>query len=134
MARRRFRPWEIAEATLAQAQPLNADDPRVAVFCPICRTRILEFEGCQLDHDIPLGLGGADESSNLRWTHRDCHKRKTHGEDMPRMRKADRQAGKTGQHARRKRRSGSQIKSGPMPGTKASKWRKSMRGTAERRT
>lgn len=65
------------------------------------------------DHILPLALGGLDEPSNIQPVHADgCHKTKT-ADDVRRIRKADRQAGKkTGQWARRKR-NGPQLKSRP---------------------
>ena len=54
-----------------------------------------------------------------------CHREKTAQEDVPRMAKADR--------ARRKIMDGEKRKSRPIPGSKASGWRKRMDGTVERR-
>ena len=44
----------------------------------------------EIDHDKPDGLGGEPTLSNAVALCRTCHAKKTHGEDRPRMAKADR--------------------------------------------
>lgn len=109
---------------------------RAFMQCPLCGKPITEDQvpHIERDHIQPLGLGGEDTAENSQFAHARCHSRKTHEEDRPIMHKADRQAGKTGQMARRKRRGGSSIKTRPMDGSKASAWKKKMDGTVERRT
>lgn len=57
-----------------------------------------EGEGCGLklfpaqfdyDHDIPDGLGGKPTLENCKVLCKSCHLAKTHGQDNPRMTKAD---------------------------------------------
>lgn len=48
----------------------------------------------QFDHERPDGLGGEPTLENCRVLCTACHGAKTHGEDRPRMAKADRQRAK----------------------------------------
>lgn len=59
-----------------------------------------EGEGCgvalvaaftNFDHVVPDGLGGEPTLENCKVLCKTCHGAKTHGEDNPRMQKADRQ-------------------------------------------
>lgn len=59
-------------------------------LCQMCRQPTDE-RGFDLDHHIPLALGGEDEEANLRPLCRPCHRVKTGGEDVPRIAKAKRQ-------------------------------------------
>ncbi len=62
------------------------------------------------DHIRPLGLLGDDASDNLQAIHAEgCHSEKTKA-DVKRIAKAKRQAGETGQYARRKK-NGSKLQS-----------------------
>ena len=47
--------------------------------CPLCDGRLGSIENVDFDHDTPLALGGADDETNLRAVHRDCHRIKTSG-------------------------------------------------------
>lgn len=53
---------------------------RVSLFaladgrCHICERRIRPGEKWDLDHRIPLALGGADDTSNLAPAHEACHR------------------------------------------------------------
>jgi 5-methylcytosine-specific restriction endonuclease McrA len=58
--------------------------------CQMCQQPTDE-RGFDLDHHIPLALGGEDEEANLRPLCRPCHRVKTGGEDVPRIAKAKRQ-------------------------------------------
>ena len=93
-------------------------------FCHICERRIATGEPWEVEHVKPLGLNGSDKQADMRPAHVDCHKGKTR-HDVGVMRKADRQMKK---HIGLKRRTGA-----PVPGSKASKWKKKMDGTVERR-
>lgn len=44
--------------------------------CHICGLKIFG-KGWDVEHVIPLALGGADDASNMRPAHKDCHKGKT---------------------------------------------------------
>ncbi len=56
---------------------------RLAVFeanrgrCHICDTRIFPGDLWEVEHIIPLALGGADEPSNIGPAHKVCHAFKT---------------------------------------------------------
>jgi 5-methylcytosine-specific restriction enzyme A len=69
---------------------------RVAVFeaaggaCHICGGLIWVGVQWDVEHVIPLALGGADDPSNWRPAHTTCHSSKTHGQDVPSIAKAKR--------------------------------------------
>src|SRR5215470_11881172 len=91
--------------------------------CYLCNGKIGLGEGWDIEHEIPLALGGADDESNWRLAHRKCHKGKTRNDQ------AD--IGK----ARRRERKHIGIRKAqcrPLPGTRASGIRKRMNGTVER--
>jgi hypothetical protein len=70
-------------------------------ICPLCNC---ELSGAiEWDHRLPIGLGGADEIENIQAVHADCHLHLKTKADVKRIAKAKRQAGETGQWARRKR-------------------------------
>lgn len=56
---------------------------RAAVFlagdgcCHLCGGRIGVGEAWEVEHVIPLAMGGDDEGDNLRPAHRKCHRAKT---------------------------------------------------------
>ena len=91
--------------------------------CSICGGKIQVGERWQADHRLPLALGGEDTEANMWPVHEQCHKDKT-ADDVGKVRKADRQRAK---HLGIKR------KRKPMPGSKASGWKKKFDGTAVRR-
>lgn len=68
---------------------------------------ICEADGCNnagkdYEHRIPVALDGENTEENLWLACRECHSEKTRKQDIPRIAKAKRQAGLTGQQARRK--------------------------------
>jgi len=77
-------------------------------LCPKC---FRPFAGnVEYDHEIPLGIGGKDhDETALVPLCRKCHSDKTKA-DVKRIAKCRRQAGVTGQQARRKK-NGSKLKS-----------------------
>lgn len=93
--------------------------------CHICQQVIdLDVDGMDIEHVIPLALGGADEPRNMRPAHRTCHSEKTKA-DFTQIAKAKRVAKK---HENRFRPSRHIV-----PGSKASPWKKHLNGRAERR-
>lgn len=105
---------------------------RVAVYkdnggiCHICGGHIDEGQGFEVSHPIPLELGGTDDKSNWRPAHKKCHAKLTAEIDIPNIAKAKRrEAVHLGAKAPSSR---------PMPGSKASGWRKPFNKPAERRT
>jgi len=94
--------------------------------CYICGLRIdPTCEAWDVDHELALGLAGADDDSNWRPVHVDpCHKDKTR-KDVQRMRKAD---------AQKARHLGAKTPPRkPMAGSRASKWKKRMDGSVVER-
>lgn len=57
---------------------LDANDGR----CAICGWPI-RGEDFDLDHIIPIAVGGDDDMANMRPVHRSCHRHKTAKEDIP---------------------------------------------------
>ena len=92
--------------------------------CHICEQQINAGEPWEADHPEPLWMGGDDSPEALRPAHIHCHKRKT-ADDKKRIAKTKR--------IRQKHLGIGKIQSRPMPGTKASGWRKRMNGDVERR-
>lgn len=91
--------------------------------CESCGAKLKVGEG-EVDHILPDALGGEPTLENAQVLCRVCHKPKT-AEDVRRIRKADRQRDKlSGAYKPRSR---------PIPGSKASGWRRRMDGTVERR-
>lgn len=72
---------------------------RLAIFerakgvCYLCEQRIQVGQPWDVEHRIPLALGGADDESNMLPAHRACHAPKT-AEDLGRVAKAKRQRAK----------------------------------------
>lgn len=87
----------------------------------VLRAGNIEYEHLEAD-----GLGGEPTLENCGvWCAVPCSKNKTFREDNPRMNKADRVL---------KKNYGLKAKGRPMPGSKASGFRKRMDGTVERRS
>ena len=85
--------------------------------CELCGLRILGV--CEYDHIKPDGLGGEPTLENLQVLCGSCHRLKTHTQDRPVMAKADRQ---------KKAAAGIRSKRNPMPGSRNSKWKKTIDG------
>ena len=93
-------------------------------WCEECGAKLFPG-GYQYDHVLPAALGGDRTLDNCKVICLPCHGLKTTKEDRPKIHKADR--------ARVKIMDGKKRKSRPIPGSKASGWRKRMDGTVERR-
>lgn len=101
---------------------------RLAIFhgaggiCHICGEAILVSDKWDVEHVIPLEMGGDEKkgSANLRPAHASCHKAKTAKVDVPQIAKAKRREAK---HLGARKRStfGS------------TKWKRKVDGTVERR-
>lgn len=81
--------------------------------------------GWDLDHEIPLAMGGADEPSNWVVLCRPCHRAKTRGADVPAIAKAKR---------REAYYLGVKVSRSPLPYGRRSRWKKRLDGTVVRRT
>lgn len=64
-----------------------------AGICHICETRIQVGQRWDVEHVVPIALGGADEPANMRPAHEACHDRKTRG-DVADIAKAKRRQAK----------------------------------------
>ncbi len=93
-------------------------------ICHIAKRKIRAGEDWECDHIKALCNGGENRESNLAPALTEKHQRKT-AEDVAERACTDRMAKKHLGIGKRKNR--------PMPGTKASGWRKRMDGTVERR-
>ena len=91
-------------------------------MCELCGLKIIGV--AEYDHIIPCGLGGANDVHNCRCVCRKCHGKKTSEQDVPMISKAVRIAEK---------RNGVRRTKNPLPGSKASRWKRRMDGTVERR-
>jgi len=57
--------------------------------CAWCGRDIEPGQGFEVDHVVPVALGGSNEPENLQILHRPCHREKTRS-DVKSIRKADR--------------------------------------------
>lgn len=88
--------------------------------CHICGGQIKPGEAWDVSHEIPLASGGEDDDTNRRAAHRKCHREHTARVDIPAIAKGKRvRASHLGAKAPPVR---------PIPGSKASGWRKKMNG------
>ncbi len=83
-----------------------------AVICGLCPRPITGACRTEIDHILPLCLGGVDDIENMQIVHAKCHRKKT-DTDVRAKSKADRQGGATGQKARRFRGTTQRIPSRP---------------------
>jgi 5-methylcytosine-specific restriction enzyme A len=91
--------------------------------CQMCR-REIDVKGFDLDHHIPLAIGGEDVEENLRPLCTPCHRLKTKG-DLSDVAKAKRrEAAHLGAKAPSRR---------PLPGGRGSPWKRSVDGRVIRR-
>lgn len=91
-------------------------------LCHICGLKIDAVRGgFEVEHVIPLALGGEDDEANCRPAHVACHKGKT-ADDKAQIAKTNRVRAKHLGAREKPRRI--------MPGSKASKWKKPLHGPA----
>jgi 5-methylcytosine-specific restriction protein A len=88
-------------------------------LCHLCGQPVKVGEKWELEHEIPVAMGGADDESNWFVAHVKCHAVKTK-QDVGNIAKAKR---------REARHIGSHVSRNPMPGGKSSKWKRRMDGT-----
>lgn len=91
--------------------------------CYLCKRKLLLRREWELDHIVALANGGAHAETNLAPACTGCHSVKS---------KAD-VAEKSKVAQVRKKHLGLKKPKNPMPGSKASPWRRRMDGTVERR-
>lgn len=100
---------------------------RIEVFerhkgvCHLCSMKVVAGAEWDLSHLIPLAAGGADDESNWLVAHRSCHRVHTATVDIPLVAKVARiRAKHIGAKARSKN---------PLPGSRASGFKRKMDGT-----
>jgi len=87
-------------------------------ICHICGNKIYAGQDWEVEHIIPMALGGDDRGKNLDLAHIECHRGKTKT-DVGRIAKAKRQAA---------RHVGKKISRNPLPCGKGSKMKKKLSG------
>ena len=104
---------------------------KLAVFetfegrCHLCGLKIDGTrEPWQLEHLIPLAMGGADDETNVAPAHVDCHARKT-TKDRAQIAKANR--------VRAKHNGAIAAPKATLPGSRGSKWKRKVSGAVVRR-
>lgn len=97
--------------------------PNALPVCPDCGMPIREGDGCDIDHELALADGGQHAEGNLRAVHRKCHRMKTAREALQRAERRQRAA----------KAYGLKKPAHPIPGSRASKWKRKLDGTVERR-
>ena len=94
-------------------------------LCAACSQKIEAGKAWDIDHILPLALGGTNEPNNLQILCRPCHGAKTNQSDIPRIAKTKRlKARHLGARAPSIR---------PIPGSRRSTWKRKMDGSVVRR-
>jgi 5-methylcytosine-specific restriction protein A len=105
---------------------------RVRIFelakgvCHLCDGKITTGQSWEVSHAVPLEMGGADEIQNMFPAHKACHAAQTAKIDIPMIAKAKRRQAR---HLGIKKHT-----SRPMPGSRASGWKRKFNGSVERRS
>lgn len=86
-------------------------------ICALCSKPLTGAVAVEYDHEIALGIGGADDPDNIVATHAHCHKAKTAG-DKKKIAKVKHQAGKVGQRNDRRLGKTRKIPSRPFAGSR----------------
>jgi len=93
--------------------------------CASCQSRIQAGKSWDIDHVLPLALGGSNAPQNLQLLCKPCHIQKTATLDIPMIAKTKRiKARHTGARAPSAR---------PILGSRSTPWKKKMNGTIVRR-
>ena len=93
--------------------------------CAACTQKIDAGKVWDIDHILPLALGGTNAPDNLQILCRPCHRSKTTQSDIPRIAKTKRlKAQHLGARAPSIR---------PIPGSRRSPWKRKMDGSVVRR-
>lgn len=104
----------------SKVQRLKLHEEHLGI-CHICGEVIdLDTQAMDVEHVIPLAMGGADEWRNVRPAHRDCHAAKTKT-DVTQIAKAKR--------VNRKHTNNFRPPRNVVPGSKASRFQKKLDGT-----
>ena len=93
--------------------------------CASCYIKIDAGKAWDIDHILPLALGGTNEPENLQILCKPCHQSKTSQSDIPRIAKTKRlKARHLGARSPSTR---------PIPGSRRSPWKRKMDGSVVRR-
>ena len=93
--------------------------------CASCYLKIDAGKAWDIDHILPVALGGTNKPENLQILCKPCHQSKTAKNDIPRIAKTKRlKARHLGAHAPSIR---------PIPGSRSSPWKRKMDGSVVRR-
>ncbi|WP_170167094.1 HNH endonuclease [Paracoccus methylarcula] len=87
--------------------------------CHICGGKVQVGESWDLEHVIPLAMGGEDDEGNVAPAHTACHREKT-SEDAAQIAKANR--------VRAKHFGAKSERRATIPGSKGSKWKRKLSG------
>ena len=94
-----------------------------AGLCHICGGKIQVGEAWDVEHIIPIAMGGEDDEANWALAHRKCHRGKT-SEDVGNIARAKR---------REARHLGIKKSRNPLPGGRSSPWKRTVDGRVIRR-
>jgi len=93
--------------------------------CTSCSQKIDAGKAWDIDHILPLSLGGTNEPNNLQILCKPCHRSKTSQSDIPRIAKTKRlKARHLGARSPSTR---------PIPGSRRSPWKRKFDGSVVRR-
>jgi len=93
--------------------------------CASCYLKIDAGKAWDIDHILPLALGGTNEPENLQILCKPCHQSKTYKSDIPRIAKTKRlKARHLGARSPSTR---------PLPGSRRSPWKRKLDGSVVRR-
>ena len=124
---------EQAEETITRSvrRPTFSTSFRLSLFlkrkgiCAACSLKIEAGKAWDIDHILPLALGGTNNPNNLQILCRPCHRSKTTHCDIPRIAKTKRlKARHLGARAPSTR---------PIPGSRRSPWKRKMDGSVVKR-
>ena len=94
-------------------------------LCAACTQKIEAGKAWDIDHILPLAMGGTNAPENLQVLCRPCHRSKTTQSDIPRIAKTKRlKAQHLGARA---------PSTHPIPGSRRSPWKRKMDGSVVRR-
>ena len=94
--------------------------------CAACAQKIEAGKVWDIDHILPLALGGTNKPDNLQILCKPCHRTKTTQSDIPRIAKTKRlKASHLGARAPSTR---------PIPGSRHSPWKRKMDGSVLKRS
>ena len=124
---------EPAEDTITRSirRPVFSTSFRLNLFlkrkgaCASCHQKIDAGKAWDIDHILPLALGGTNEPENLQILCKPCHHSKTSQSDIPRIAKIKRlKAAHLGARSPSTR---------PIPGSRRSPWKRKLDGSVVRR-